>query len=154
MSIVAPHPKIARMLDHWRSLAPAPGVLPGRQHFDPLQVPDLLAHIWLVDVERGPTLRFRHRLIGTALIEAGVPIRRGDYLDEIGNQPMREEVVGAFEGVVRDRRPDWRRGVPMVQHAKHVSELERILLPLAADGTKVDMLLGMTLFYWDDGRIY
>ena len=154
MSAAEPHPKIRRMIAHWESLAPAPGVLPGRQHFDPVQVPDLLPHIWLIDVERGPQLRFRYRLLGTALMEAGVPMRRGDYFDEAANQPQREEVASTLEMVVRERRPNWRRGVPKVEHSKHVSELERVMLPLATDGVTVDMLIGATLFYWDDGRIY
>jgi len=154
MSPAAPHPKIARMLAHWRSLAPAPGMLPGRQHFDPIRVPDLLPHTWLIDVERGPVLRFRYRLIGTALIEAGVPMRRGDYFDEVANQPSRDEVAGMLAGVVLERRPNWRRGVPLVAHVKHVTELERVVLPLAADGATVDMLIGATLFYWEDGRVY
>ena len=81
-------------------------------------------------------------------------MRRGDYFDEVSNQPLRREVAGVLEAVVRDRRPDWRRGVPKVEHAKHVSELERVMLPLASDGVTVDMLIGATLFYWDDGRIY
>lgn len=154
MSTDTPHPKITRIIEHWRAIAPAPGRLPGRQHFDPIAVPDLLPHLWLIDVERRPALRFRYRLIGTALIEAGVPMRRGDYFDEVTNQPAREEVASTLQSVVSDRRLDWRRGTPKVAHAKHVSELERVMLPLAADGETVDMLLGLTLFYWDDGRVY
>lgn len=154
MTPVEPHPKIRRMIAHWESLAPAPGILPGRQHFDPIRVPDLLPHIWLIDVERGPALRFRYRLLGTALIEAGVPMRRGDYFDEVAGQPLLHEVAQLLEALVRDPRPHWRRGVPKVEHAKHVSELERVMLPLATDGATVDMLIGATVFYWDDGRIY
>lgn len=154
MSTDTPHPKVAKVIAHWRAMAPAPGRLPGRQHFDPIELPDLLPHLWLIDVERVPALRFRYRLLGTALIEAGVPMRRGDYFDEVENQPARDEVADTLGWVVRERRPNWRRGVPKVAHNKHVSELERIMLPLAADGATVDMLLGLTLFYWDDGRIY
>lgn len=154
MTAIEPHPKIRRMIAHWESLAPGPGILPGRQHFDPIQVPDLLPHIWLIDVERSPKLRFRYRLLGTALIEAGVPMRRGDYFDEVENQPARDEVADTLEWVVHERQPDWRRGKPKVAHNRHVSELERVMLPLAADGETVDMLLGLTLFYWDDGRVY
>jgi hypothetical protein len=34
------NPKVLRFLDYWLSLKPAEG-LPGRQHFDPLDIPDL-----------------------------------------------------------------------------------------------------------------
>lgn len=48
---------------------------------------------------------------------------------------------------------DWRRGPPGVHHATYVNTLERVVLPLATDGRTVDMLLGMTVFYWNDGRV-
>ena len=81
MTATEPHPKIRRMIAHWESLAPGPGILPGRQHFDPIQVPDLLPHIWLIDVERGPMLRFRYRLLGTALIV-------GTIVEVLGRAPL------------------------------------------------------------------
>ena len=32
----AAHPRVGELIDHWRRMAPGPGRLPGRQHFDPL----------------------------------------------------------------------------------------------------------------------
>jgi hypothetical protein len=63
-------PEIVALFDYWRSKAPAEGTLPGRRHIDPLDVPRLLPHIWLVDVVDEPR-RFRVRLLGTALVETG-----------------------------------------------------------------------------------
>src|SRR5204863_3178147 len=51
------HPKIARAFAYWRSIHPAPGVLPGRQHLDPMAIPDVLPGVWLLDVERAPLRR-------------------------------------------------------------------------------------------------
>ena len=54
-----PHPRIAELIRHWRSLAPGPGLLPGRRHFDPMKVPKLLPNIWLLEIVPGPPRRYR-----------------------------------------------------------------------------------------------
>src|SRR5690348_8213244 len=41
--------RLRELYEYWRSRHPAEGVLPGRQHFDPVDVPKLLPWIWLVD---------------------------------------------------------------------------------------------------------
>ena len=61
-----PHPRIARMIAYWREFAPGPGLLPGKQHFDPMRVPDLLPNLWLLEVVReGDTRRYRFRVAET-----------------------------------------------------------------------------------------
>src|SRR3546814_9213349 len=47
------HPDIAALVAYWHSIHPPQG-LPGRRHFDPVDVPWLLPHIWLLDVFRDP----------------------------------------------------------------------------------------------------
>ena len=51
------NPKVARFFAYLLSLKPARG-LPGRQHFDPLEIPDLMPRVWILDVLREP-LRYR-----------------------------------------------------------------------------------------------
>ncbi len=82
-----PNPRITRLIDYWRGLAPGPGLLPGRRHFDPMRVPDLLPNLWLIDVVRGTPNRYRYRLIGSALFDAGAPMRVGMFIDELGDTP-------------------------------------------------------------------
>lgn len=148
-----PHPKIARLVAAWRAMAPAPGVLPGRQHFDPMSVPGLLQNVWLVDVEPGPPRRFRLRLIGGAIVDAGSLIRKGDYMDDPKFSPDPRGVAAVMNAVVETGQPDWRRGPTVLHHAKHVDTLERVILPLATDGHTIDMLLCMTVFYRGDGTV-
>src|SRR5215470_6859111 len=98
----APHPRIARLIEHWRALAPGPGLLPGRQHFDPMQVRDLLPHLWLLDVVAGPPRRFRFRLVGGAIVDAGAPVRVGMMVEPSS------ETARNYDTVVDTRAPGWR----------------------------------------------
>src|SRR5260370_41126453 len=58
--------KLARFFDYWLSIKPAGG-LPGRQHFDPLDIPHLMPRVWMLDVLREP-LRYRYRLARTKAV--------------------------------------------------------------------------------------
>ena len=56
-----------RVFEYWRSKAPE-GVLPGRRDIDPLEVPDLLPWLTLIDVVwEQERLRLRCRLMGTGV---------------------------------------------------------------------------------------
>ena len=150
-----PHPRVARVIEYWRGLAPGPGLLPARSRLDPMRIPDLLPNLWLVDVLREDRrLRYRFRLVGDALIDAGAPFRKGLFIDELDDQIDQRAAHAALDGVVASHQPDWRRGTPIVQHLKFVSLLERVLLPLAEDGRTVDCILAMTLFYLMDGKVH
>ncbi len=149
-----PHPRIARMIAYWREIAPGPGLIPGKQHFDPIRVPDLLPNLWLLDVVREDgRLRYRFRLVGDALIDSGAPFRKGLFVDELGDRIDQVAAQAIHDGVVRSLQPGWRRGLPIVKHLKFIALLERVLLPLAEDGRTVDHILGMTVFYQMDGRV-
>lgn len=137
-------PEIVALYDYWRSKAPAEGILPGRRHIDPLDIPKLLPHIWLVDVVDEPR-RFRVRLLGTALVETGTPLRVGDFIIDRLLPEQRAASLAELESVVQSREPLWYRGPLKLRHVTYVHEVERIFLPLAADGRHVDMLLCLSL---------
>ena len=136
-------PEIVAIYDYWRSKAPADGLLPGRRHIDPVEMPRLLPNVWLVDVVDDPR-RFRVRLIGTALVDAGIPLRVGDFIFDRLTPELRP-ALAEFESVVWSREPLWYRGPANLRHETYVHEIERIFLPLAADGRTVDMLLCLSL---------
>lgn len=149
----AAHPKVTQLIDLWWRLAPGPDLLPGRQHFDPMQVPGLLPNIWLVDVLPGSPRQFRYRLIGSRLVEAGIPGRKGDLVNDPRFSPDPASVTRLFERVADGRAPDWFRGKPFLQHSAYVDTIERVSLPFAADGRDVDLVMNLTLFHWNDGTI-
>lgn len=140
------HPTVRALYQHWKSIHPDAG-LPGRKHFDPIDVPRLLPNIWLVDVEREP-LHFRFRLIGTALVAEGPQVRAGALLDEcIPDSDVRAQVVQLLTWAVTTRSPAWRKGAPIVDHARYVVTAEVLILPLAGDGAQVDQLLCVTAYH-------
>jgi hypothetical protein len=147
------HPKVERLYAYWLAIHPA-GALPGRQHFDPLAVHDLLPNIWLLDVQREP-FRLRYRLAGTRITERLGREVTGLWLDEahphLAGDPG---YFNRYRGVVLDATPSWRRGRPVFQQDEHVAELENLMLPLAADGVHVDVLLILTVRYALSGTEY
>ena len=147
-----PSPRIAAFMAHWESLRPAPDLLPGRQHFDPVHIPWALPNLWLVEVVPGEPRRYRIRLVGGVLVESGFIGRPGMYMDDPRLSPDPSEVMKLFDGIVDSGRPNWQRGRAIVDHVKFVDTIERAMMPLAADGRHVDMVLSMTIFHWQDGR--
>jgi hypothetical protein len=143
--------KIVAIYDYWRSIAPGAGILPGRQHMDPLEIPKLLPYVWLVDVVGTPR-RFRARLMGTALQRSGTPLRPGVYVDDPIRPELKEKVLSDFRFAAETRQPVWFRGPANAPHISEIYELERIFLPLAADGTNVDMLLNLSVLYVSSGQ--
>src|SRR5436190_8237553 len=75
--------RIAEAIAYWRRIRPDAGQLPGRQHFDPLEIPRLLPFLGLADVIYTPAPRFRVRLIGTRLVDIFGGGVVGNYLDEL-----------------------------------------------------------------------
>jgi PAS domain-containing protein len=142
----AAHPKIVRLYDYWRHVAPPGGGLPGRTDIDPTDVPMLLDHIWLLDVVGEPR-RFRFRLLGGAAERRKPPVRTGDFIDQFFEDGVTDERLDDLHFVVTARQPVWFRGPPRLKHKSEIAELERLHLPLAADGVDVNMILCLTVYY-------
>jgi hypothetical protein len=147
------HPKIRELHAYWPSIHPPDRRLPSRQQFNPLAVTSLLPNIWLLDVIREP-LRLRYRLIGTRIVDPQGGERTGQWLHEAPpefapNAPR----FFHYTQVVQSGKPSWRRGKPfLMSYVERCAELGRIFLPLAGDGTTVDMILAITLMFDADGR--
>ena len=145
------HPKIRQLYDYWLSLHP-PGGLPGRQHFDPHQVPRLLAGLRLVEVHHDP-FRLRYRLIGSRIDRVIGHSFTGRWVDEVhAGDPNYPELLEDYRATVAQRAPSWRRGPPRVRHDDKCATLEVLRLPLATDGQTVDMVLSLTLFFDTKGE--
>lgn len=140
------------LYEYWQDIHPGGDRLPGRQHFDPVDLaaryPQLLQHLWLVDVERLP-LRFRLRLVGSAVYMTSPFARTGHYVDEFIDPASRAETLQtSFARLVESRLPEFRRGHLRIASHRRARELARLSLPLAGDGRTVDVILNITTSRW------
>ncbi len=147
------NPRVTRLYRYWRAIHPPGGQLPGRRHFDPVAVPDLLPGIWLLDVQREP-FRLRSRLVGTGIVGAIGHEVTGSWLDEAHPGVMENpEFAQRYRGVVERGQPDRRKGRPRLWTSRDFNTIENLLLPFAQDGRRVDMLCAYTVLYRRDGSV-
>ncbi len=118
------------------------GRLAGRRDFDPLEMPQLLPHLTLFDVERDP-LRFRIRLVGTAIVAAMGRDTTGLYLDQLERI---ESVAERARQLTLDKTPFYLAGLPLTWTHRDYRTYSVLGLPLASDGETVDMLLYSMIF--------
>jgi hypothetical protein len=138
------HPKICEAYAYWRRIHPEGG-LPGRQHFEPTEIPGLLRHVRLLDVEGTPP-RFKVRIAGTQYGERLGSDATGCYLDALFEGFAESRFHRALIRVVGQKGPVWRRGPLQWFSREEYSGVERIHLPLARDGVTVDMVFTVTIF--------
>ena len=137
------HPRIERFYAYWQSIHPPVG-LPGRQHIDPSAIPDLLPHVYMVDVTRDP-LRFKYRLVGTEYAQRMGHDLTGRYLDEA--HPGFPELVRQYVTTVELRQPHYRSGpVLFAASQKDFRSIERLMVPMARNGIDVDMIFGLIVY--------
>lgn len=119
--------------------------MPRRIDIDPMEIPPLLPHLLLIELNEEK--RFRYRLVGTAIVETYGEELTGRFVDELFTPPrraiaMRHYTLG-FESArpiaVRNRYVN-ARGTELIA--------TRVMLPLSEDGVAVNMLLmGQTCIY-------
>lgn len=146
------HPNVRQIVDYWISIHPEDGI-PGRQHFDPLDVPNLLPNIRLLDIVGNPP-RFRIRLMGTRLREFFRAELTGCWLDELFSNLEGSLTHVELLRTIETREPRWRRGKPALDIEKDYMDMERIYLPFARDGWHVDMILTYHLCIDSGGNYY
>ena len=146
------HPKIREFHQYWLLITPSGKKLPARADFDPMALPHLLPNLILLDVVGRPP-RFRYRVVGTRMVESLGADLTGRWMDEAhardGKPPALPVVTKvALEGVL-----NWRRGPPLfANYIDKCTGLERLFLPLSTNGTDIDMLFWITVFFDAEGK--
>jgi hypothetical protein len=141
--------KLLALYRYWLAIRPAPDLVPGRQHFDPVAVPQLLSALWMLDVQRAP-LRFKYRLLGTDHVAAMDGDMTGRWLDELFPEFTAEPNYSQCVATVEERQVCFYKGRPLYHVRKEYLAMERLMLPLARNGRDVDVLLAITVY--DIGR--
>lgn len=132
-------PELRRLLEYWQAKRRTLGRLPARADIDPLEMRFALGHLILADVEPGNPIRFRHRLIGTRIVEHAGYDATGLYVDDIPDQELAQRLIQTYLDVVKTREPAHDRVGGMV--GGRAIDLEVLRLPLSADGAAIDMVL-------------
>lgn len=131
--------------EYWRHKAGG-RILPSRADLDPLEIPQLLPGIFLIDVVAGSPRRFRFRLVGTRIGELEGELTNR-FLDElIPGSPgttMARHYEEAAEGRISVRRETLRWHTRERQHINY----DVLLLPLSRDGATIDMLFGFCVYH-------
>jgi len=140
-------PIIRGAFEYWQGKC-RDGRLPARADIDPIEIPRILPHVSLVERERGSG-RMRYRLLGSALVESIGWDATGHYLDAVypgfdgsASRQYRQQVFDMG-------KPSHRLGRPSLRFAKDFVDVERLYLPLAEDGHRVDMVMGVIAFRFD-----
>jgi len=115
--------------------------LPTRADFPPESLTPWMGHIQLVELVReAETMRYRVRLAGTRIVYYEGRDNTGRFLDEIIPADQREGILEPYRHCAETREPV-HSAFYSCSDAAISSQLERLILPLAADGLHVDQFL-------------
>jgi len=115
--------------------------MPARRDLDPSEIVRLLPHIYMVDVQSDP-LRFRYRLIGTAIVNLLGRDYTGRMVDAAtyGEGQILDRLLRLFTAVVETRRPVAYKGDIWFVAGREWRQVEALLMPLSNDGLSVDII--------------
>ncbi|MDJ0950393.1 MAG: PAS domain-containing protein [Alphaproteobacteria bacterium] len=138
------NPVLAQFYTYWRSLTRGKK-LPRRGDVDPRDIPALLPYLFMIDVGGTPAdPTFTYRLAGTELVET--------YGMEFTGKTPQEAFPGRSDDLVAAYRKVVSTGAPMydsyqapVPGREHIT-VERLICPLAGDGLRVAILIGVLAF--------
>lgn len=132
-------PTIAELHEYWLSRRFG-RVMPRRADIDPADMPALLPHIALVDIEYEP-FRVRYRVVGTKMVEYVGHDFTGLYLDELKfSKP--DELLALYRRAATERAPTF-RAMTWRGPDGSVWVLENAILPLSEDDVRVTQCLAI-----------
>jgi hypothetical protein len=138
-------PPLIRLYDYWWSKS-VDNRIPSRAQIDPLDVPDLLPTIFLVDViDTGSGPGFRFRLVGSKITDVVGSDPTGLCFENFYNAANFNEVVEIYSKVVSRCEPFSNTTTAPFPDKDYV-RFTRLLLPLSKQGERVDMILGCLYF--------
>lgn len=138
-----PDDKLQRLYAYWLSRC-REDAYPRREDIDPLEIPDLLPNIFLLDVV-GDGKDFIFRLAGSLVEDAFNMSLRGKSITEIQRDAGTPIPVAQHVEVAQGGGPRYREGMMRVAGREHW-KTHRLLLPLSSDGRHVDVLMGGAIF--------
>lgn len=132
------HPKLRQLYEYWDGRR-GERAMPSRADIDPVDMRFAIGDVILAEVVDETPPRFRIRLHGSNLSERTNFDLTGKMLDEMPVPEFRELSTRSFRKVVRTKEP-----LHVIAERPldgRIQRYEAILLPLSADGTRVDRLM-------------
>ena len=136
---VVQEPKMHDLYRYWEGKLRG-RIMPARADIDPLELRQQLANLILVDVVGSPP-QFRIRLAGTDIVSRYGAELTGKALDDIDLGGDLAAIKEQYEETVLKQMPTYCRHYIETKNHKFL-RYERMLMPLSADGSTVNMLLG------------
>lgn len=140
-------PELRRLNEDWEQRRRG-REFPARADFDPVDLKYILGDLSLIEVLHDP-LRFRFRLHASNLVDRGGIDLTGRLLDDLPDERRRNNALRHYHTVIESRRPSvvFLENEYTDQRSWHC---EVLVLPLAADGVTIDML--MLAFAWQNAE--
>ncbi|WP_417515056.1 PAS domain-containing protein [Minwuia sp.] len=134
--------RMVALWSYWRGLCDG-HALPSRMMIEPEELKPVLPWVFLIDVhgEGG----FRYRLVGTAIVEEMGYDMTGQLVSNAYAGRDWDDVLKDYRYVIDRKRPCLTVNSVLLEPSGQRYSYSRLLLPLAADGTSVDMLLGAAI---------
>ncbi len=132
------HTCLRELFDYWSNRR-GDRRMPARADIDPADIPRLLPHLLLADVEDTlPDVRFR--LVGTELVESFGREFTGHHLSELDYGAEAEAVVETYAQAINTGEPQFKISHFWTRDYRHL-RIQQLLLPLSEDGEHVSMIL-------------
>lgn len=118
-----------------------------RADLAPAEIKPFLPILNLIDVRKEP-LGFRHRLVGTEIVERLGRDATGCWVDSALYGPAWEQVFDGLRTVLEERRP-YRRLTRLDWHTRSWLSMESLELPLIDESGEVNMILRGASYFTD-----
>ena len=136
--------RLQSLYDYWHALGVKAGGLPSIQAFDPLDLPKLLANLWIMEVAED-THRFRMRLAGENINAVYRRNIGGQYFSDLFEPSELGLMVARYSRTLNE--PSIVRAAGAVYAAAgRLSPGERLALPMLGRSGLTDTMLGATFY--------
>lgn len=132
------HTSLRELFEYW-SERRGDRRMPARSDIDPADIPSLLPHLLLADVE-GEVADVRFRLVGTELVESFGGEFTGHHLSELDYGNEAEAVAESYARAINTGEPQFKISHFWTRDDRP-RRIQQLLLPLSEDGEHVSMIL-------------
>jgi len=134
-------PELNLVFEYWNSCR-RDGLLPRRKDIDVLQLKPVLGHTHLLDVSAQDPADYRYRLYGSKVRFDRFRNLTNTRVGDVPSPLYKKTLIEDYSSVTWSGTPLYHHMVVRVQSIRY--SYSRLLLPLAEDGRKVNMLIVCT----------